>query len=85
MTSIGEAIQPAPRPLAFDLMPNYPNPFNAGTLLPFRVLDSVPQDQVFSLRIYNLRGQLVHTLFEGFVQPGYNLSLIHISEPTRPY
>ena len=72
LTSIGEGIQPAPRPLAFDLMPNYPNPFNAGTLLPFRVLDSVPQDQVFSLRIYNLRGQLVHTLFEGFVQPGYN-------------
>jgi hypothetical protein len=72
LTSVSEGTQTPPLPAEFALLPNYPNPFNSGTVLPFRVPDSVSLDEVFSLRIYNLVGQSMRTLFEGFVLPGYN-------------
>jgi hypothetical protein len=45
---------------------NYPNPFNAGTQIDF----SVPETDHVALRIYNVRGQLVCTLFDQTATPG---------------
>ncbi len=42
------------------LFPNYPNPFNQSTVIPFQIKSSD-----MSLKIYNLRGQLVKILAEG--------------------
>jgi len=42
----------------FVLYPNYPNPFNPETNIRF----SLPEDQVVSLNIYNMTGQLVKNL-----------------------
>jgi len=45
----------------FALYPNYPNPFNPVTSIKF----SLPKDQSVSLRVYNLAGQMIHTLVDG--------------------
>ena len=45
---------------------NYPNPFNSGTVIDYRVA----RGQDVQLRVYNLAGQRVATLFEGFRPPG---------------
>ena len=42
----------------FVLYPNYPNPFNPETNIRF----SLPEDQIVSLNIYNMTGQLVKNL-----------------------
>ena len=57
----------APTPASWSLLPNYPNPFNAGTILPFLAPDSAPA----ALHIYNLHGQKVRTLTTGQVAAGY--------------
>ena len=54
----------AAKVLALD--PNYPNPFNPSTNIAF----TVPEDGKASLRIYNLLGQEVATLFDGVAQAG---------------
>ncbi len=53
-------------PKRFELSQNYPNPFNAAT----RVEYSVPANGYISLRVYNLLGQEVATLFEGIRTAG---------------
>jgi hypothetical protein len=52
------------------LQQNYPNPFNPVT----RITIGVPNGHVdnVSLKIYNVRGQLVATLFEGSRGPGFH-------------
>lgn len=45
-------------PVTFELGPNYPNPFNPGTTIPF-VLD---ESSEVSVTIYNMSGQAVRTL-----------------------
>ncbi len=45
---------------------NYPNPFNATTAIPFDL--AVSGD--VSLKIYNVTGQLVETLADGYLQAG---------------
>ena len=57
----------APTPASWSLLPNYPNPFNAGTILPFLAPNSAPA----ALHIYNLHGQKVRTLTTGHVVAGY--------------
>ncbi|MDP6169882.1 MAG: T9SS type A sorting domain-containing protein [Candidatus Marinimicrobia bacterium] len=42
----------------FVLYPNYPNPFNPETNIRF----SLPEDQIVTLNIYNMTGQLVESL-----------------------
>jgi hypothetical protein len=49
------------------LCSNYPNPFNPTTNMQF----SVPQDGYASLKIYNILGQEVATLFAGMAKAGH--------------
>jgi hypothetical protein len=48
------------------LLPAYPNPFNAGVVLPYRLA----QQEEVKLAVYNLAGQLVRVLASGPQNPG---------------
>ncbi len=58
----GEPVVPA----SFSLSQNYPNPFNPTTQIEYRIAKS----GFVSLKVYNLLGQEVATLFSGDEQPG---------------
>lgn len=53
-------------PKALSLGDNYPNPFNPSTTLSF----SVPQDGHATLRVFNVIGQEVATLYSGVAEAG---------------
>ncbi|MCG8603770.1 DNRLRE domain-containing protein, partial [bacterium] len=53
-------------PAEFQLFQNFPNPFNLGTRITF----NVPSKSKVSLKIYNLRGELVRTLVNEEREPG---------------
>lgn len=55
-------------PTAFTLQQNYPNPFNPETRITFEV--PAGWTAPVTLRVFNLQGQLVQTLFDGYAQPG---------------
>ncbi len=59
-------------PKESELLQNYPNPFNPTTTMEF----TVPEDGRVSLKIYNMIGQLVATLFDGDVKAGYTQKTI---------
>jgi hypothetical protein len=48
------------------LLPNYPNPFNMTTTIPFQIM----LEGEYSVAIYNTTGQLVRTMHSGFVPFG---------------
>ncbi|HXK49034.1 MAG TPA: T9SS type A sorting domain-containing protein [Clostridiales bacterium] len=52
----------------FELYQNYPNPFNPATEIKFSLAD----DSKVNLSVYNTKGQLVKTLFEGKKEKGYH-------------
>lgn len=54
------------RPTVFQLNQNYPNPFNPTTNISF----SVPADGKAVLRVFNVLGQEVASIFDGKVQAG---------------
>jgi len=54
-------------PLSFDLGQNYPNPFNPSTNIKF----SVPESGTVSLVVYNLVGEEVAVLVDGFSEAGF--------------
>ncbi|MGB2867438.1 MAG: T9SS type A sorting domain-containing protein [Bacteroidota bacterium] len=51
------------------LRPNYPNPFNPSTNIEF----AVPTDGIVTLRVFNMIGQEVATLYNGDAKAGYLL------------
>lgn len=52
--------------MRFQLFPNYPNPFNASTVLSYQLWKSSP----VKVKVYNLLGQLVTVLNEGLKDAG---------------
>jgi hypothetical protein len=64
-------------PVEFELLKNYPNPFNPSTTIPFKVDGSrfmVHSPVHTTLKIYNIKGQLVRTLMDEEKEPGnYNI------------
>ena len=52
------------------LLPNYPNPFNPETWIPYQLAE----DTEITIRIYNASGHVVRTLFIGNRVAGYYLS-----------
>ena len=63
-TGIGDP--PAGVPLAAKLMPNYPNPFNPGTVIEY----TIPNRSRVTLAVYNVLGERVAVLVDGVVEPG---------------
>ncbi len=50
----------------FSLSQNYPNPFNSVTTISF----SIPEESNVLIRVYNILGQELETIFDGKVLPG---------------
>jgi hypothetical protein len=57
-------------PSAFEVFPNYPNPFNAGTTIKF----ALPEDMRITVRVFNILGQQVRSLEDGVMPEGYRTS-----------
>ena len=53
-------------PAKFELHQNYPNPFNPSTVIKF----SVPESGNYVMKVYNVIGQLVSTLANGYFESG---------------
>ena len=62
-------------PARFTLLENYPNPFNSRTVIPFRI--SIPEGKQVdaTLRIFNVLGQPVRTVWKG--KAGAGESQVH--------
>lgn len=55
-------------PEKVELTGNYPNPFNPNTTIRFGLPDA---DKVL-LQVFNVNGQLIATLVDGYLEPGYH-------------
>ncbi len=61
-------------PLRSALLPNYPNPFNPRTVIPFAVASTEGADGVtpVSIEVFNVLGQKMRTLVSADLMPGYH-------------
>ncbi|MEE9554236.1 MAG: choice-of-anchor V domain-containing protein [candidate division Zixibacteria bacterium] len=66
MTDIRDESSTAPS--RFALKGNYPNPFNATTIIEF----ALPEPSHITIEIYDILGRAVETLYEGERQAGYH-------------
>lgn len=55
-------------PSDFNLIGNYPNPFNPSTIIEF----SIPSSQFINLSVYSVSGKLIKTLVNGVINSGIN-------------
>ncbi len=62
-TSVGEELKV---PVVASLLPNYPDPFNAQTVIPV----FMPADGVARVEVYDISGRLVETLWSGMLSAG---------------
>jgi Secretion system C-terminal sorting domain len=70
------------QPLTYALMQNYPNPFNPSTTIGF----SLPEQTQLKINIYNVLGELVKTIAEGFYEAGtHSISFDASSLPSGTY
>jgi len=53
-------------PFEFKLSQNYPNPFNPSTTITF----TLPVNEIVSLSVYNMLGEEIHILQNGFLEAG---------------
>jgi hypothetical protein len=60
-------LQSAPKPKAFALHQNMPNPFNPTTVINY----DLPVDSRVTLKVYNLLGQEVRTLVDAYESAGF--------------
>lgn len=61
-------------PTSFELAQNYPNPFNLSTTIEYRIpANATPSAKTF-IAVYNVKGQLIQTLFDGPKEPGFHLA-----------
>lgn len=65
---IAEAQSQIPR--SFTLNQNYPNPFNSNTIIKFEITGTAGEAVWADLKVYNILGEKVKTLFEESKYPG---------------
>ena len=65
-----QLLMPVEEPLVTKLHANFPNPFNPETWIPYQLAT----DSDITIRIYNMSGHVVRTLFTGYQVSGYYLS-----------
>jgi hypothetical protein len=67
-TAVADDPPPGSAPLAFQLCPNFPNPFNPRTTISY----SIPQTGVVHLAIYDVSGKRVRVLVDGLEPAGHH-------------
>jgi hypothetical protein len=66
LANINDAATTPKIPIEYALNQNYPNPFNPTTTIEF----AIPQAASVSLKIFNIRGQLINTLVNAPLSAG---------------
>lgn len=81
VTSIEEKTQKIVSPVSFELLGNYPNPFNPATKIRYRIAKAGS----FRLTVYNVKGEVVQTLVSEHRQPGtYSVEWSGMDDSSRP-